>query len=131
VPIYGGAAASLNIHYGAFGPKDASGEMANTRVFEILACGSLQIVDRQRDVLRLFRESEHLLAFSTGEELRARVEEALADPARARSIASAGRQAVLESHTYAHRARVLLADPRSASTASEPAAPARAAGGRL
>jgi spore maturation protein CgeB len=106
--IYGRAAAVLNIHYGAFGPRAASGDMANTRAFEIPACGALQIVDRQRDVLTLFREGTELLAFSGGDELRARVEEALGDPDRARTIAAAGRRAVLARHTYAHRARVLL-----------------------
>jgi len=108
--IYGRAAAVLNIHYGAFGPRAASGDMANTRVFEIPACGALQIVDRQRDVMTLFREGIDLLAFTDGDELRARVEEALADPDRARTIAATGRRAVLERHTYAHRARVLLGE---------------------
>jgi spore maturation protein CgeB len=129
VGLYGACAAALNIHYGAFGPADVSGDMANTRVFEILACGAPQITDRQRDVLALFREGEHLLAFSSGEELRARVEEALADPDRMRAIASAGRRAVLAAHTYVDRARVLLGE------AASPALPASecrraAAGGR-
>jgi spore maturation protein CgeB len=108
--LYAGAAAVLNIHYGAFGPASASGEMANTKVFEILGCGALQVVDRQMDAMRLFREDEHLLAFSSGEELRARVEQVLADPARARAVAQAGRRAVLAGHTYADRARVLLGE---------------------
>jgi len=132
VEIYGNAAAALNIHYGAFGPDHVSGDMANTRVFEILACGALQIVDRQRDVLSLFREGEHLLAFSSGEELRARVEEALADPGRMRSIAAAGRRAALESHTYACRAGVLLGEtPPFALSSGATTSPHRmAAGGR-
>lgn len=129
VAIYGAAAAALNIHYGAFGPSDASGDMANTRVFEILACGTPQIVDRQRDVLRLFRENEHLLAFSSGDELRARVEEALADPDRMQAIAAGGRRAVLESHTYEHRARVLLAASKIPAPAPAPIPILRAAGG--
>lgn len=128
VGIYGMCAAALNIHYGAFGPSDVSGDMANTRVFEILACGALQIADRQRDVLTLFREGEHLLAFSSGEELRARVEEAIADPERMRAIAAAGRRAVLAGHTYADRARVLLGEkPALSLPASD--RPRAAAGG--
>jgi spore maturation protein CgeB len=119
--LYAGAAAVLNIHYGAFGPASASGEMANTRLFEILGCGALQIVDRQPDAMRLFREGEHLLAFSGGEELRARVEEVLADPARARAVAQAGRRAVLAGHTYADRARVLLGETVFALHATAPA----------
>jgi spore maturation protein CgeB len=103
--------------------------MANTRVFEILGCGALQIVDRQRDAMRLFRDGEHLLAFSSGEELRARVQEALADPAWARSVAVAGRRAVLAGHTYADRARVLLGETAFAACAPVPVA-AVAAGAR-
>ncbi len=131
--LYGAAAAVLNIHYGSGAPRPISGDLANTRVFEILGCGALQIVDRQGDVMRLFREGVDLLAFTSGEELRARVEQALADPVAARAIARAGRQAVLAGHTYADRARVLVGDARSAfeipeSTSQAP--PLRTAGGR-
>jgi spore maturation protein CgeB len=108
--LYSEAAAVLNIHYGALGPASASGEMANTRAFEIPACGALQIADRRRDLQSLFREGEHWLGFSSGEELRAVVETALADESMARRIAAAGRRAVLAGHTYADRARVLLGE---------------------
>ena len=129
--LYAGAAAVLNIHYGAFGPISASGDMANTKVFEILGCGALQIVDRQRDAMLLFRDGEHLLAFSGGEELRARVEEALADPERARAVAAAGRRAVLARHTYADRARVLLGETVFATCApTRPLAAVAATGAR-
>jgi len=111
--LYARCRVALNIHYGAFGPVDASGDLANTRVFEILGCAAYQVVDRQGDVLRLFRDGEHLALFSTGEELRARVEEALRDDGRRRSIARRGREEVLSRHTYEHRARV-LADPSAA-----------------
>jgi spore maturation protein CgeB len=109
-PLYSEAAAVLNIHYGALGPASASGEMANTRAFEIPACGALQIADRRRDLATLFREGEHWLGFSSGEELRAVVETALSDESMARRIAAAGRRAVLNGHTYADRARVLLGE---------------------
>ena len=108
--LYSEAAAVLNIHYGAFGPASASGEMASTRAFEIPACGALQIADRRRDLEALFREGEHWLGFSSGEELRAVAETALADEALRRRVAAAGMRAVLQGHTYAHRARVLLGE---------------------
>jgi spore maturation protein CgeB len=117
--LYGEAAAVLNIHYGAFGPPSASGEMASTRAFEIPACGALQIADRRRDLQTLFREGEHWLGFSSGEELRAVAETALSDDALARRIAAAGMRAVLAGHTYADRVRVLLGD------AAAPALPGR------
>src|SRR3989442_7712112 len=105
--LYAGCRVALNIHYGSFGPPDASGDLANTRVFEILACGAYQVVDRQGDVLRLFRDGEHLALFSSGDELRARVEGALIDEGRRRLIARRGRDEVLARHTYEHRARAL------------------------
>ena len=129
--LYTRCRVALNIHYGAFGPPEASGDLASTRVFEILACGACQVVNRQGDVVRLFRDGEHLSLFSTGEELRARVEEALRDDGHRRAMARSGRLEALARHTYEQRARVLT-DP--AATGFAPAAtgftPAgRAAGG--
>jgi spore maturation protein CgeB len=108
--LYGRARVALNIHYGCFGPQEVSGDLASTRVFEILACGAYQVTDRQGDVLRLFREGEHLAGYSSGEELRARVEEALRNEDRRAAVAAGGRAAVLAAHTYEHRAPLLL-DP--------------------
>ena len=105
--LYAGCRVALNIHYGSFGPPDASGDLANTRVFEILACGAYQVVDRQGDILRLFKDGEHLALFSSGDELRARVEEALIDEGRRRDVARRGREEVLARHTYADRARAV------------------------
>jgi len=106
--LYARCRVALNIHYGSFGPAEVSGDLANTRVFEILACGAYQVVDRQGDVLRLFREGEHLTAFSSGDELRARVEQALRDDGLTERVARQGRAEVLARHTYEHRARRLL-----------------------
>lgn len=127
--LFSGAAAVLNIHYGACGPPIASGEMANTRLFEVAACGGAQVVDRRADVLRLFREDEEIATFSSGEELRARIETLLADPERGRRLGQAARARVCASHTYRHRARVLLGE----GAFEEPAAleaPRAAAAGR-
>ena len=126
--IYGQADVVLNVHYGAFGPLEVSGDLANTRLFEILACGAYQIVDRQGDVLRLFNEGEHLAAFSSGDELRARVVQALGDEALRRRVSARGRQAVLSAHTYEHRARVLV-DRSARGLAFGASAPRVSAGG--
>jgi spore maturation protein CgeB len=111
--LYARCLVALNIHYGSFGPVEVSGDLANTRVYEILACGAYQVVDRQGDVCRLFKEGEHLAAFSSGEELRARVEEALQDDGLRSVVAGRGRAEVLARHTYEHRARRLV-DPQAA-----------------
>ena len=129
--LYSRCRVALNIHYGAFGPIEASGDLASTRVFEILACGACQVVNRQGDVARLFRDGEHLSLFSSGEEMRARVLEALRDDGRRQAMARAGRSEALARHTYEHRARI-LADPAAtgfvlaggaAGPAARPAAP--------
>ena len=135
--LYARCRVALNIHYGSFGPEEVSGDLANTRVFEILSCGAYQVVDRQGDVLRLFTEGEHLAAFSSGEELRARVEEALRDEDLRHAVAVGGRARVLAHHTYEHRARHLVdshdqasrATIREVVAAGEPV-PAAAAPGR-
>jgi len=106
--LYARCRVALNIHYGSFGPEDVSGDLANTRVFEIPACGAYQVVDCQGDVLRLFKEGQHLAAFSSGEELRARVVEALQDDDLRRAVAARGRAEVLAHHTYEHRACQLV-----------------------
>lgn len=108
--LYQGADIALNIHYGSFGPLEVSGDLANTRLFEIFGCGAFQVVDRQGDVLRLFRDGEDFRGFSSGDELRAVVEMALRDGDRRRAVAANGRRAVLAAHTYDHRVRLLL-DP--------------------
>lgn len=106
--LYASARVAINIHYGAFGPEEVSGDLANTRVFEILACGTHQVSNRQGDVLRLFDEGVHLSAFSGGDELRAAVERALHDEDWRRAVARRGREAVLARHTYSHRIAALL-----------------------
>lgn len=138
--LYAGSAAAINIHYGSFGPREVSGDLVNTRVFEILACGACQVVDRPGDLRRLFRDGEHLLCFADGGELRQRVEEALADENLRRRLAAAGREAVMARHTYRHRADHLI-DQASVGTdlgppATDPAAtahpmPARSVGGGI
>jgi spore maturation protein CgeB len=125
--LYAAARAAVNIHYGCLGPREVGGDLANTRVFEIAAAGTCPIVDRTGDLLRLFREGECFLGFSTGEELRARVEEVLRDEGLARGVAARARAAVLAAHTWTHRARHLL-DPRVRDHAPLAEAPRAAAG---
>ena len=123
--LYCGAAAVLNIHYGALGPVSASGEMANTRAFEIPACGAAQIADRRRDLLSIFRDGEEFLGFSSGEELRCVVETALADETLVRHVAAAGRRAVLAGHTYDDRVRVLTGEVEAPAVPIDAARPAQ------
>jgi spore maturation protein CgeB len=81
---------------------------ASPRVFEAMACGAFVITDRQRDVLALFRDGEHLVTAEGKASLREKVEYALSRPAERERIAAAGRQEVLARHTYAHRLETLF-----------------------
>jgi spore maturation protein CgeB len=81
---------------------------ASPRVFEAMACGAFVITDRQRDVLALFRNGEHLVAAEGKRSLCENVQHALSRPAERESIAAAGRQETLARHTYAHRLETLF-----------------------
>ena len=74
-----------------------------------MACGAFVLCDRQRDVLALFRNGEHLACFSDGDDLAEKVRYYLEHPGERQAIARKGREEVLSHHTYAHRLRDLLA----------------------
>lgn len=105
--IYSASRIVLATHY-----RDPSGRypvyQASPRVFEALACGSFVLCDRQRDVLALFRDGEHLVSISDGEDLAAKVRYYLEHPGERRGIAQAGREEALRRHTYLHRVESLL-----------------------
>jgi len=81
---------------------------ASPKVFEALACGCFVLVDRQRDVLRLFQDGRHLVAFDNAEDLRAKVRYYLEHDEERRAIAEAGRAEAVAHHTYVHRVRELV-----------------------
>lgn len=105
--IYATAKIVLSVHY-----RDPLGvipcHQASPRVFEALACGAFVLTDRQRDVMTLFRDGEHLVAFEDGEDLRRKVEAYLRCPDERERIAGNGRTEVLSRHTYRDRLAVLL-----------------------
>lgn len=105
--IYRASRMVIAVHY-----RDPEGgfpvHQASPRVFEALACGAFLLTDRQRDVLALFRDGEHLVSFSDAEDLRRKAAFFLAHPEERRRIAAAGRREALRRHTYAHRIRSLL-----------------------
>jgi len=106
--IYSASRIVLATHY-----HDPAGRypvyQASPRVFEALACGAFVLCDRQRDVLALFRDGEHLVSFSDGDDLAAKVRYYLEHNAERQAIARKGREEVLSRHTYVHRIETLLA----------------------
>jgi spore maturation protein CgeB len=100
--IYSRSLISLNIH----GPHMINGE--NFRVFEVAACGGVSFSLAKPDLTRCLEPGREVVLFKGGNDLRALVDEYLAQPAVLATIAAAGRERVLSAHTYDHRARSIL-----------------------
>jgi spore maturation protein CgeB len=105
--IYRAGRIVVSIHY-----RDPEGRFpvhqASPRVFEALACGAFLLTDRQRDVLALFKDGEHLVGFSDPADLRRKALYYLSHPQQRKRIAAAGRREALRRHTYAQRIQTLL-----------------------
>ena len=100
--VYCSAGVVLNDHWGTM---RASGFVSN-RIFDVLACGVPVVSDHMDEIADLFGDA--VPTYRSASELRAAVDAALEDPDDARARAVRGREAVLDSHTFDHRARELL-----------------------
>ena len=100
--VYSSAGVVLNDHWRTM---RAWGFVSN-RLFDVLACGTPVISDPVDGIDELFDGA--VLEYRTPDELRALVDEVLADPEAARQRAERGREIVLASHTFDHRAGQLL-----------------------
>jgi spore maturation protein CgeB len=107
VKIFSAAKIVFHSHY-----RDPDGKIpcyqAAPRVYEVLACGALLMVDRQQDVLRLFKPGQDLVVFNNVKELQDLVGYYLQHPKEAKAIAERGRKKVLAKHTYQHRIQEIL-----------------------
>jgi glycosyltransferase involved in cell wall biosynthesis len=100
--VYSSAGVVLNDHWA---PMKAWGFVSN-RLFDVLACGTPVISDAVDGIADLFDGS--VPEYHDPAELRAQVDEVLADPATARARAARGRELVLAHHTMDRRARQLV-----------------------
>jgi O-antigen biosynthesis protein len=100
--VYSSAGVVLNDHWGTM---RAWGFVSN-RLFDVLACGTPVISDPVDGMDELFDGA--VLEYHSPDELRALVDEVLADPEAARQRTDRGRQVVLASHTFDNRAQQLL-----------------------
>lgn len=107
IRIYSATRIAIVVHY-----SDVQGKIpcyqASPKVFEILACGALLVVDDQRDVLNLFESGKHLVVFRDLKELSEIIPYYLDHPEEARKIAQQGKKLVLEKHTFQHRIKEML-----------------------
>ena len=100
--VYSSAGVVLNDHWGTM---RAWGFVSN-RLFDVLACGTPVISDPVEGLDGLFQGAVPVYRSPT--ELRALVDEVLADPAAARRRAARGRAVVVADHTFDRRAHQLL-----------------------
>lgn len=80
----------------------------NFRVFEAMMCGATLLTERTPNgLLDLFNDGEHLVTYERGDAqaAAAHARELLANPARMRTIAAAGRAEVVARHTPLARAQ--------------------------
>jgi glycosyltransferase involved in cell wall biosynthesis len=100
--VYSSARVVLNDHW----PTMRAWGFVSNRLFDVLACGTPVISDPVEGMEELFDGA--VREYHTPSELRAQVEEVLADPAAARERAEGGRKVVLANHTFDHRAQQLV-----------------------
>ncbi len=127
---YSAAKIVLNDHW----PNMAAGGFFSNRIYDALASGTVVVTD---DVAGLDAEFDGgAVAYANRDDLLAIIDRLLADPEERAARAAAGRAAVLERHTFAQRAEVLLAHvlpalktrpAQIAGTGADPPEPAGAA----
>lgn len=90
-------------------PRVHQRDLLTMRVYDVLSCGALALVESAATVDGPFVDGVHLVKYADTRELVDRATYYAAHPDEATRIGLQGRRAVLENHTMRHRAR-LLAD---------------------
>ena len=106
--VFNATSINLNVHSSTGGGLDPQADFVNPRTFELAACGAFQLVDH-RSQLRDFFTDQEMVSFRTFDEVSGLVQRWLDDPAARQTMATAGRTRVLDTHTYVHRMKDLLA----------------------
>jgi len=97
--IYSGARISVNV------TRPHGRSSLNMRAYESMACGSLLLTDDRGDARRLFTDGREVVVYRDARDLVDKADYYLSHEAERAEIAEAGRQRVLESHTYERRLR--------------------------
>jgi hypothetical protein len=85
----------------------AQGYSVNYRMFEATGMGALLLTEESLNIAELFEPNREILTYSSVEDLLEKIDFALANPDALRSIAKAGQQKTLGTHTFANRARAV------------------------
>jgi len=97
---------NLNVTRGAHATVPAS---STCRPFELAACAAAIVSNPHEGIERWFEPGRELMVVADAVEAVDAYRELLADPAQAGELGRRARERVLDEHTYAHRARRLLA----------------------
>jgi spore maturation protein CgeB len=108
VKVFNATTINLNLHSATSDGLDPSADFVNPRTFELAACGAFQLVDH-RSLLAEFFTSHEIVSFGSFDEVPRLIQRWLADPIARHATASAAQTRVLNSHTYVHRMKDLLA----------------------
>jgi spore maturation protein CgeB len=93
---------ALNIH------REFEKSGGNYRLFEIPACGVMQIVDEKADIGKYFEIGKEIVTFSDEDDLRIKVSYFIEHPQEREAIARAGHDRVRKDHTLIDRMKRML-----------------------
>ena len=80
------------------------------RVFEILSMGGFLLTNKLQNDIEIFKDKEHLVYFDNFQHLAELINYYYFNPVEREKIAMAGRNEVLEKHTYKHRVQQIIND---------------------
>jgi spore maturation protein CgeB len=104
--VYASSAVALHVPRRQY--ANGLGGIPTIRVFEALACGVPLLCAPWLDIEGLFTPGEDYLIVHSGAQMKAQLEDLLADPLARRQIADHGLRTIQARHTCAHRARQLI-----------------------
>ncbi len=82
---------------------------STARPFELASSGAAIVSNPHEGIERWFEPGRELIVVESAAAALAAYRELVADPAQAEEMGRQARERVLDEHTYAHRARTLLA----------------------
>ena len=109
VKIYNAAKINMNLHSSTYHYGiHPDGDFVNPRTFEIAACQGFQLVDSRKDLSRMFKVGEEIIAFDTLDQMQDQINYYLSRPEERNAITLKSYQRVVEEHTMEHRMQELL-----------------------
>ena len=81
---------------------------SNMRLFEATGLGACLLTDRKKNMNSLFIENEEVICYGSNDELLEKAQYYMANPTEAIKIGEKAKKAVLNKHTYKHRAPIYV-----------------------